>query len=503
MKIAFIATPVPAVPLSMLQREYYFYLFAYRAFSVFSHLSEEDFRRFWMLEPINLGLLQLIAFLEEKGIECSFFAPISPNGTATDREMVLMEKILNRAHEFDAIGFTSITASYATAARMAKKIREKFPAIPLLLGGNHGWTRDKEVLETSAFDCVVRKEGELTTYELLEAIKNKRSFDNILGLSFKRNGKVISNQDRPRMDRSVLPSPAYDHLEDNFTKDELAGESIVSVPIARVTPAVGCANNCIWCADYWKPEVQQQNLDRFANEIMYLSDRRNCRYFYHGTHDFFHDINTGLKIAAKMGNLPNKLHWEAQTRINEFITPEHIRFLKDAGCECLHFGIESANQDLLNKMGKNINMKAAEKVLTMVREEGLHTHTYWLMGSPFETYESANQTIETMTRWLKDDISSCSELNILVGYPGTKFYEKRQRYDVTAVDSDFSHYDGRQVPTFDTKHLHRRDVEYLFHKGLDRYVQVMSEKIGSHDEVLSKLGSKFPNFDPAFMEAAF
>ena len=77
MKIALIAPPVPAVPLSTLQREYYFYLFASRALSVFGHLGEEDFSRFWMLEPVNLGLLQLIAFLEENGSECSFFAPIA------------------------------------------------------------------------------------------------------------------------------------------------------------------------------------------------------------------------------------------------------------------------------------------------------------------------------------------------------------------------------------------------------------------------------------------
>ena len=86
MRVAFIAAPVPQAPLSFYQRDYYFYLFASRVLTVFNHLKEKDFSRFWMLEPLNLGLLQLIAFVEQQGINCSFFAPISPPGKEQDRE---------------------------------------------------------------------------------------------------------------------------------------------------------------------------------------------------------------------------------------------------------------------------------------------------------------------------------------------------------------------------------------------------------------------------------
>jgi radical SAM superfamily enzyme YgiQ (UPF0313 family) len=503
MKVAFIAPPVPAVPLSMMQREYYFYLFASRALSVFGHLEEKDFFRFWMLEPVHLGLLQLIAFLEENGIQCSFFASISPAGSETDREEKLLEKILNRAEEFDLIGFSAITASYNTAARMAAAVRKRFPDIPLAIGGAHAWADYKNVLNDTVFDIVVHKEGEITTLEMLKAMQTGQSLETVRGLSFIQDGKVVQTPIRPRMDRSILPIPAYHHLEDNFSETDMAGEDRISIPISRVTPTTGCTNNCVWCADYWKHEVSSQRLDRFAEEVNYLMGHRNSRYFYLGTHDFFYDIPQALKIAETMGSLAPTMHWEAQTRINSRVTREHLRHLARSDCRCLHVGIESGNQEILDAMGKNIRLEDARRMLEMAREENLHTHTYWLIGSPFETRETALQTIDTMKTWLAEDVSSCSEINLLVGYPGTRFYHEKELFNITASDPDFNHYDGRNIPTYDTKFLTRRDTEYLFHRALDAYCRAMAAKIGARDQVMKTLGGRYPNFDPAFMEAAF
>ena len=419
MNVAFVAPPVPAVPLSQMQRLYYFYLFASRAFTVFRHLDGQDFSRFWMLEPVHLGLLQLISYLEQHGIECSFFGPISPGGRDVDREEVLLRKILERADEFDAIGFSSITASYKTAARMARRIREKHPRIPLILGGNHAWVRYGEVLRESVFDILVHKEGEETTLELLRAMELRKSLHNVAGISFMQDGTVIKTPDRPRMDRSVLPLIGYEHLEDNFTAAELGEDERLSIPISRVTPLTGCTNDCVWCADFWKPKVTGQNLERFREEVTYLMEQRNSRFFYLGTHDFLHHLDRAMRIAEEIGSLQPVMHWEAQTRANPGATRAHFQKLREADCRCLHIGVESANEDLLGIMGKNIRIPEVMRMLEAAREEGIETHTYWLIGSPFETYETARQTIDTMCHWLRSGLSSTAEINMLVVYPGT------------------------------------------------------------------------------------
>lgn len=503
MKIALSAVPVPPAPLSMIQRDYYFYLFASRTNSVLGHLDETDFSRFKYLEPIHLGLLSLIAYLEQEGHVCSYFAPIGTETGADIREEKLLQKILARVNEFDLIGFSPITASWPAALRMAKAVRKARPDVLLAIGGPHAWARDTEILQTSPFDVVVRREGEVTTAEFLSALENGHSLETVNGLTFKQGDYVVRNPDRSRMDRSVLPIPAYNHLEDNFTAEELYPEKKLMIPISRVTPSVGCSNNCVWCADFWKKGVSFLHIPRFQEEVNFLMSERRSRYFYLGTHDFFYDIDAALRIANAMGELRPEMHWEAQTRANPRVTRNDLAELAQVGCRCLHVGIESGSQELLNAMGKNIVLEEARKMCEMAREVGMHTHTYWIIGVPYETRQTALKTISTMRYWLEEDISSASEVNLLVGYPGTYFYENPGKYGITWQDDDFSHYDGRNIPTFATKYLTVRDTEYLFHLALDEYCTTMAKKIGSKDAIMREFGRRLPNFDPAVMEAAF
>jgi anaerobic magnesium-protoporphyrin IX monomethyl ester cyclase len=503
MNIAFIAAPVPPAPLSMLQREYYFYLFASRILTVFTHMDTHDFSRFWMLEPVHLGLLQLVSFLESKGHTCSYFAPVSPPGLEKEREERLLQKILDRASDFDLIGISCITASFSNASRIAESIRKQYPDIPLVIGGPHAWADDENILCSTDFDFVVRKEGELTTLELIEALEKGVSPHHIPGLTSKHGQSIIRTQDRPRMDRGLLPNPAYEHLEDNMNPEELAPDTRLSIPIARVTPTTGCTNNCVWCADFWKNEETRQHPDKFSEEVQYLMQKRNSRYFYLGTHNFFHDIDYALFMAETMGGISPDMHWEAQTRVDSRVSGEDMKKLASADCRCLHVGIESGNQRLLDAMGKNITLDEARRMLEFAQSSGIHTHTYWIIGSPYETRETAVTTIRTMRRWLEQGLSTCSEINLLVGYPGTRFYRHPDRYHITWQDPDFSHYDGRSTPTFETRYLTRRDIEYLFHRALDEYCEAMAGKIGSRDHVVKKLGKRIPHFDPAIMEAAF
>ena len=113
------------------------------------------------------------------------------------------------------------------------------------------------------------------------------------------------------------------------------------------------------------------------------------------------------------------------------------------------------------------------------------------------------ETIRTMKKWLKQGISTCSEINLLVGYPGTRFYMDTQHYNITWQDPDFSHYDGRSTPVFETKYLTKRDIEYLYHRALDDYCEALSERIGTRESVVQRLGRRMPAFDPAVMEAVF
>ena len=155
---------------------------------------------------------------------------------------------------------------------------------------------------------------------------------------------------------------------------------------------------------------------------------------------------------------------------------------------------------MLRVMNKNITIKLAAQFFNNAKTGGLYTHAYWITGVPNETIETAKKSIKLMAKWLREELTYNCEVNILTGYPGTEFYENPQKFGVTWQHPDFSIYDGRNIPMFETVNLTRRDLEYLFHLALDTYCEVMEERFGSKENIKKQLGNRFPNFNPAWME---
>lgn len=73
----------------------------------------------------------------------------------------------------------------ASAIVSCKEIRNQYPKLPIVWGGYFPSTYADASLNAKYVDYVVRGQGEHTLLELLEAIREKRGFDKILGLSYK------------------------------------------------------------------------------------------------------------------------------------------------------------------------------------------------------------------------------------------------------------------------------------------------------------------------------
>ncbi|MGW8193183.1 MAG: radical SAM protein, partial [Desulforhopalus sp.] len=70
------------------------------------------------------------------------------------------------------------------------------------------------------------------------------------------------------------------------------------------------------------------------------------------------------------------------------------RRLRHAGCTMLKLGLESGNQDVLNQMGKGIDLQLVSKVLDNLQEAGIATYIYLLFGTPAESRREAQHTLE-------------------------------------------------------------------------------------------------------------
>jgi radical SAM superfamily enzyme YgiQ (UPF0313 family) len=73
--------------------------------------------------------------------------------------------------------------------------------------------------------------------------------------------------------------------------------------------------------------------------------------------------------------------------------PDFCAALKRSGCVMLKLGLESGDQDVLDRLEKGIDLDEASRVLRTLKQAGIGTYVYFLFGTPAETLERARRTL--------------------------------------------------------------------------------------------------------------
>ncbi|MFX1420453.1 MAG: B12-binding domain-containing radical SAM protein, partial [Promethearchaeota archaeon] len=178
-----------------------------------------------------LSLLSLASYLEKQGYKIEI---LDLNIKLLKNRNIL--KVIKEKNPI-VIGITSITASIYEAFRLAELIKSNIN-IPLIIGGPHATFSDEEILNESPFDIVVRGEGEETFNEIVRSYKKGQSFEDIKGISYKKDGAIIKNESRDFIKNlDKLPFPAR-HL----VKIEKYGTHAFTIMTSR-----GCPFRCKFC----------------------------------------------------------------------------------------------------------------------------------------------------------------------------------------------------------------------------------------------------------------
>ena len=110
----------------------------------------------------------------------------------------------------DYIGLTATTPEISSASAIARGIREKFPDIPIVMGGVHPTVFHEDLVRDKICDMVVRNEGETFITELAKGTP----LHLIPNLTWRnQEDEIIINPDAETyVNLDHLPFPAYDKL---------------------------------------------------------------------------------------------------------------------------------------------------------------------------------------------------------------------------------------------------------------------------------------------------
>jgi anaerobic magnesium-protoporphyrin IX monomethyl ester cyclase len=314
----------------------------------------------------------------------------------------------------DVVGITVMTFSLIDVLTVVKIVKTINPKIKIVLGGPHAHIFPEETIVLDGVDFLVLGEGEFVFRDLLENINDKRNLKKIKGLVFIENGKII-NTGKPDFIENLdaLPHPARDLLPISKYSSVLAKRS----PVTTMFTSRGCPHRCIFCD---RPNLGKKFRARSALNV--VEEMEEClkmgiREFFLYDDTFGVDRQRVLKICDHILKRNLKAGWDIRTRVDT-VDEEILRKLKTAGCERIHFGIESGNPEILKTLQKGITIEQARRAFRLTKKIGIETLAYFMIGNPGETKKTAKQTIR-LAKELEPDYVHFS---VLIPFPATKLY---------------------------------------------------------------------------------
>ncbi len=321
------------------------------------------------------------------------------------------------------------TPSIINDTNVCEQIKIILPDTFIIMVGTHVSALPEETLfKSDSIDAVARREYEYTVRELASLLDmplpKKNNLRHIAGLSFKCNGKVIHNPDRPYVENlDALPwvSRVYKRhlrINDYFNLNAL-------YPMVTLITSRGCPFRCSFCV---YPQILTGRRYRFRTGEDVIGEMEFViREFPEVKSIFFEDdtLTANKKRCLKFANTiiekDIKISWTANSRVD--LDLETMLKMKEAGCRELCVGFESGDQETLNAMRKGIKMDQMFLFMENARRVGILIHGCFMVGFPGENRYSIQQTIDLAIRLSPDTV----QFYPVMVYPGTEAYEDYKR----------------------------------------------------------------------------
>ena len=197
-------------------------------------------------------------------------------------------------------------------------------------------------------------------------------------------------------------------------------------------------SNCSWPQLY--PNFRQRKVENVLDEIEHLVNSYSVKEIMDDTGTFptgrwLNDFCQGMIERG----LNKKVNLDCNMRFGA-LSHDQYKLMRKAGFRFLLFGIESANQETLDRINKNVRVEAIIESCRSARRAGLYPHITIMFGYPWESYEDAKKTLD-LGRWLlKKDYAYTMQATIVIPYPGTPLFKECESSDLL-TSYDWSYYD--------------------------------------------------------------
>jgi len=361
----------------------------------------------------------------------------------------------------DVVGLSSLTPTIRLAYKAAKAVKAVDEDMKVVVGGVHATFMWREVLEECPHvDYVVLGEGEETMSQLIEALEKEAKPRGIPGIALRNeSGEAVMTGPWRPVDLERLPPPARHLLPmDRYTVFDRP------VRVVHIMASRGCPYGCVFCATsyYFGRRVRFRRVEQVLDEVAECADKYKTKTFAFTDDEltinkrWFDSFLKGLRERGL------DIRWTCGSRVDS-VDERLLARMFSSGCTTIYFGVESGSQETIDKIGKRIDLRQAEKVFEAIRKVGGSAVATFILGFPWETVDDMKKTIKFALKLDPD----YAQFTYATPYPGTPLYEMAKEHDLI-VDHDWSHYTTVR-PVMRGFHFGIEEVEALFKEAYTKF----------------------------------
>lgn len=266
------------------------------------------------------------------------------------------------------------------------------------------------------------------------------------GIWYRQNGE-IRNTGHYKLSHDLNSLP---YIDRDLTKWRLYSEkngNYKYLPGTYTMAARDCwwgrCSFCSWTTIFPGEKYRARSPEKMLDEVGMLIDRYGVKEIMDdsGTFPVGEWLRTFCEGMIKRG-YNKRVKIDCNMRFG-ILDEKDYRIMAKAGFRFILFGLESANQNTLDRINKNLKVEQIADGVKWAKKAGLDPHITVMMGYPWETKEDAMRTIKLAKYLFKCGYVDTLQATIVIPYPGTPLFEECKN-NGWLLTEDWDRYDMKE-----------------------------------------------------------
>jgi anaerobic magnesium-protoporphyrin IX monomethyl ester cyclase len=289
--------------------------------------------------------------------------------------------------------------------------------------------------------CVRLYERELILEKLIKSIGNKKE-PSFPGIMVRKKGNVKDFGKVPFISTA-------NHL---VSCEEILEElPLKRYEYAFLTTGRGCLFSCTFCF-YGQTGCRRREIKNVVNEFKILSD--NVKSITCLDYDMLTDKKWTVEFSNELVKMGNQCEWTTDARAEQ-CDVDTLKSMSRAGLKRLTIGVESADEEILKKIKKFIDLKTVEKSAQNCHKADVLPGYAFMLGFPWDSQETMKKYPVLVNRLLPCAFQFIFAMPIR----GTVLYDQCRELklikELTVEDYCYS----RDEPLYDTLYMKKEELK--------------------------------------------